>query len=161
MKVSDLIKIAHGSKWNRQEGAQLFKWDELVESARRGDYGALCAILDEPDLELRQPHLGQLSRLIRDAIVGDLKRRHRVRKSNATRIYENRWTMMVVHQLRDIEKKRGKQFRGDERTSTIEKLINQLPLAKRLRPKAANVAKFIKNNRTQKSAVKAPLLRTR
>jgi len=128
---------------NARKDARPVTWDELIALVRQGDYGALCATLeDSKTLQLSQPHLAQLAAFIRDAV--DRKRKlerphYRPSKSPLTRAYKERWPLFVIRQLREM------QLRGSERALVIEEITNKLP--KKLRPTRAEIATAIKNKR--------------
>jgi hypothetical protein len=126
--------------------AKVIRFGDLIAQARTGDCGALCANLSDPALQLGQPHLSLLADLIRDATEGELRRPpHRPRKSDLSRTHEQKWERLIVGRLREHERRRGKQFRGEERRQLIETLRKQIP--KELRPSTAQIEAFIKHGR--------------
>jgi hypothetical protein len=106
-------------------------WPWLIAAARRGEPQLLLDFLDNCD-GLSPAHYQDLSKLFRDTWAGNLDRpSHRAKLSPETRahVFHKRTlhARAILDQIREIERRRGKQLRGKDRVAAFNQIRKRLP----------------------------------
>jgi hypothetical protein len=153
-QLAERIRTAKRRELLPEEVARLLTWPRLIQLARGGEPQLLCDFLKSCDGRLSSVHFNDLANLIVDALAGNLKRpSHRVKMSPQTRAHvlcqRYQREAIVAAQLREVERRQGKQLRGERRNAAFRNIIAELPPAFRS-VKLEHLAEFTKLTKSRR-----------